>query len=163
MTARTTALASALALTGALTLGACSSAETDDAPAAPELKVSGAFVPEPTMKDMAAGFLTVKNTGDTADTLTKVTTGLSAKAELHETVDQQMQQVDGFPVPAGGALELSRGGNHIMLLGLDHKPAKGDSVSLTLHFQHHDPITIKAPVKAANHNPAHHESTDHTH
>ncbi|MFR9673144.1 copper chaperone PCu(A)C [Streptomyces sp. TR02-1] len=153
-TTRTTALASVAALAGALALGACSSEQpSDDAPAPSGITVSGAYVPEPMMKDMAAGFFTVKNTGDTADTLTKVTTDAAAEAELHETVDRKMQQVDSFRVPANGTLRLSRGGNHLMLMGLDHKPAEGDSVTLTLHFEHHKPVTVTAPVKASNHNP----------
>jgi copper(I)-binding protein len=110
-------------------------------------------MPAPTMDDMAAGFLTVRNTGGTDDRLTSVTSDVAEKVELHETVDQQMKQVKSFPVPAGGELELRRGGNHLMFLDLTRKPAEGDDVKVTLRFAEHDPVTVTLPVEAAHHNP----------
>ena len=61
-----------------------------------------------------------------------------------------MERVRGLRVPADGRLTLGRGGNHLMLLDLERKPVKGQSVRLTLHFRTHAPITVKAPVKASD-------------
>jgi periplasmic copper chaperone A len=143
----------ALAMTGgaavtalALALAACGG---DDA--APELTAGNAFVPEPVTGDMAAGFFTIENTGDADDTLTSVTSDAAGAVEMHETAGNAMRPVDSFPIPAGGQLRLSRGGNHLMLLDLPHKPTEGDTLSLELHFEESDPIILRVPVESATH------------
>ncbi|WP_406861943.1 copper chaperone PCu(A)C [Streptomyces sp. HUAS MG47] len=154
MTRRTTAL-SVVALAAALALTGCStssSASTDDKP---KLEVSGAFMPQPVM-DMAGGFLTVKNTGGAADKLTSVTSPLSDDVQIHETKNQKMQQVESFDIPANGELNLERGGNHIMFMKIKQKPKQGDKVSIQLHFEKSEPITVELPVEAPNHNPQKH-------
>ncbi|MFF9148663.1 copper chaperone PCu(A)C [Streptomyces sp. NPDC014861] len=150
MTRRTTALSAAVALAAALALTGCSSDGGK-----PELKVSGAFMPQPVM-DMAGGFLTIKNSGDTADKLTSVTSPLSDDVQIHETKDQKMRQVKSFDIPADGELRLERGGNHIMFMALKNKPKQGDKVSVELHFEKADPIKVELPVEAATHNPQQH-------
>ncbi|NLU69639.1 copper chaperone PCu(A)C [Streptomyces sp. HNM0574] len=137
----------ALALTGPLALGACASE------AEPELKVSGAYMPQPIMDTMAGGFLTVRNDGDEADELTSVTADFAKKAEMHETVGQTMQRVKSLPVPAHGKLKLARGGNHLMFHDLAKKPEEGEKVRITLHFEKSGPVKVTVPVKAANHQP----------
>ncbi|MFJ5708933.1 MULTISPECIES: copper chaperone PCu(A)C [unclassified Streptomyces] len=150
MTRRTTALSAAVALAAALALTGCSS---DDG--GPRLKVSGAYMPQPVM-DMAGGFLTIENTGDTADKLTSVTSPLSDDVTMHETKDQKMRAVTSFDIPANGELKLARGGNHLMFMELKSKPKQGEKVSVELHFEKADPITVDLPVEAANHNPQQH-------
>lgn len=145
---RRTAGAAAVALAGALLLGSCS------AEAGPDLEVTGAYMPEPVLTDMAGGFLTVQNTGEEDDRLTKVTSDLAASVEIHETEDGTMQRIDSLPVPAGGELRLSRGGDHLMFHDLERRPTEGDTVQITLHFAHHDPIDLDVPVEATNHDPA---------
>ncbi len=150
MTRRTTALSAAVALAAALALTGCSSGGDE-----PELKVSGAYMPQPVM-DMAGGFLTIENTGDTADKLTSVTSPLSDDVTLHETKNQKMRQVPSFDIPAHGELKLARGGNHLMFMELKSKPKQGEKVSVELHFEKADPITVELPVEAATHNPQQH-------
>ncbi|MFD4371460.1 copper chaperone PCu(A)C [Streptomyces sp. NPDC058486] len=150
MTRRTTALSAAVALAAALALTGCSSGSGK-----PELKVSGAYMPQPVM-DMAGGFLTIQNTGDTADKLTSVTSPLSDDVTMHETKNQKMQMVKAFDIPADGELKLERGGNHIMFMALKNKPKQGDKVSVELHFEKADPIKVELPVEAATHNPQQH-------
>ncbi|MGY3337503.1 copper(I)-binding protein [Streptomyces filamentosus] len=150
MTRRTTALSAAVALAAALALTGCSSDGGK-----PELKVSVAYMPQPVM-DMAGGFLTIENTGDTADRLTSVTSPLSDDVTMHETKNQKMQQVTGFDIPANGELKLARGGNHLMFMELKEKPKQGGKVSVQLHFEKADPITVELPVEAPNHNPQQH-------
>ncbi|MEV4944536.1 copper chaperone PCu(A)C [Streptomyces sp. NPDC053755] len=137
------ALVPALALTG------CSSQTK------PELEVTGAFMPQPVM-DMAGGFLTIRNDSDTADKLTSVTSPLSDDVQIHETKDQKMREVQSFDIPANGELNLERGGSHIMFMGIKQKPKQGDKVSIELHFEKADPITVELPVEAATHNPQQH-------
>ncbi|MFF8381187.1 copper chaperone PCu(A)C [Streptomyces sp. NPDC015661] len=150
MTRRTTALSAAVALAAALALTGCSSSDGK-----PDLKVSGAYMPQPVM-DMAGGFLTIKNDSDTADRLTSVTSTLSDDVTIHESKNQKMQEVKSFDIPANGELKLERGGSHIMFMELKKTPKKGDTVSIELHFEKSDPIKVDVPVEAANHNPQQH-------
>ncbi|MFJ3584424.1 copper chaperone PCu(A)C [Streptomyces sp. NPDC090127] len=159
MNRRTTVLSATVALTAALALSGCSSDSSSGgasgADGKPELTVSGAFMPQPVM-DMAGGFLTIKNAGGTADKLTSVTSPISDDVQIHETKNQKMQQVTSFDIPANGELDLERGGNHIMFMGLKTKPKQGDKVSIELHFEKADPIKVDLPVEAATHNPKQH-------
>ncbi|MFE5618373.1 copper chaperone PCu(A)C [Streptomyces sp. NPDC056470] len=158
MNRRTTTLIAALALTSGLVLTGCStdsSAGAAGADGKPELKVSGAFMPQPVM-DMAGGFLTIKNDSGAADKLTSVTSPISDDVQIHETKNQKMQQVKSFDIPANGELKLERGGSHIMFMALKTKPKQGDKVSIELHFEKSDPIKVDLPVEAATHNPKQH-------
>ncbi|MFC7306026.1 copper chaperone PCu(A)C [Streptomyces monticola] len=165
-------LAAVIAVTSALALAGCTSSDGSDGPdkgektgkstektaqgaAEPQLSVSGGFMPEPVMKDMGGGFLTVTNKGG-ADKLTSVTSDIAGKTEIHETVDQKMKKADSFDIPANGTLKLERGGNHIMFLGLKKKPAKGDKIAVELHFEKSAPIKAELEVKEATHNPKGH-------
>ncbi|MFD0371670.1 copper chaperone PCu(A)C [Streptomyces sp. NPDC059071] len=150
MNRRTTALSAAVALAAALALTGCSSED-----GGPELKVSGAFMPQPVM-DMAGGFLTITNSGDTADKLTSVTSGISDDVQIHETKNQKMQRVESFDIPANGELKLERGGSHIMFMGLKKRPRQGEKVAIELHFEKAGPIKVELPVEAPNHNPKQH-------
>ncbi|MEV3930969.1 copper chaperone PCu(A)C [Streptomyces sp. NPDC049944] len=143
---RRTAVAGALALTTGLALTGCSS------DSAARLEVTGAFMPQP-VSDMAAGFLLVKNSGDTTDRLTSVTSSLSDHVSIHETKDRTMRMVTSFEVPADGELDLERGGNHIMFTDLKEQPKRGETVSVVLHFEKADPITVDIPVKETTYNP----------
>ncbi|MDX2706918.1 copper chaperone PCu(A)C [Streptomyces sp. PA03-6a] len=138
-------VAAALVLLGAT---ACSGS-----PDGPELTVSGAYIPQPTLADMAAGYFTVSNTGDRDARLTSVTSDLSGDITLHSTEDNRMRRVTSFTVPAGGRLTLALGGNHLMLTNLEHKPAAGEQVSLRLHFDDADTIDVRVPVKPAGYHP----------
>ncbi|MEU5718332.1 copper chaperone PCu(A)C [Streptomyces sp. NPDC020403] len=143
---RGTALAGAAVLTAGLALTGCSSAD------GPELEVTGAFMPQP-VSDMAAGFLVVRNSGGDTDRLTSVTSSLSDSVTIHETKNQAMRMVTSFEIPAGGELDLERGGNHIMFMDLKERPKQGETVALQLHFEKADPITVDVPVKETTYNP----------
>ncbi|WP_306332379.1 copper chaperone PCu(A)C [Streptomyces sp. KL118A] len=148
----------AVALTAVLALAGCnddSDSGSGNTAKKPELKVSGAYVPEPTMDDMAAGFLTLANDGS-ADKLTSVTSDAAGAVTLHSTKGGAMKEEKSFDVPANGKLAFVSGGNHLMLEKLKHKPKKGEKVALTLHFQKSDPITVEVPVKEATYSPKQH-------
>ncbi|MEU2160415.1 copper chaperone PCu(A)C [Streptomyces chengbuensis] len=149
MTRRTaTALAAALALSAGLGLAGCSSS-------VPELKVGGAFMPQP-VGDTAGGFLTVTNTGGTADRLTSVTSSLSDDVQMHETKDRTMRQVTSLDVPANGELRLERGGDHLMFMGIKKQPEQGERIDVELHFEKSEPIRVELPVEERTHNPKQH-------
>ncbi|GES30778.1 copper chaperone PCu(A)C [Streptomyces angustmyceticus] len=145
---RRTTLAAALALTASLALAGCGGAD-----GAPRLKVAGPYMPQPVDRNMAGAYFTVENSGGSADKLTSVTSDLSKDITLHKTVGTKMEQVDSMAIPAGGELRLSRGGNHLMFMGLKKKPAEGDTVTLELHFATAEPVKVTVPVKAATYAP----------
>lgn len=112
----------------------------------------GAFMPQP-VNDMAAAFLVVRNDGGSSDRLTSVTSPLSDDVTIHETKNQAMRMVTSFDVPAGGELDLERGGNHIMFMKLKQQPKQGETVSVELHFEKAYPMKVDLPVKETTHNP----------
>ncbi|MFJ6179849.1 copper chaperone PCu(A)C [Streptomyces sp. NPDC092295] len=168
---RRTLPALAVGLSAALALAGCSSASSASSSSssstsgsssgasanppgnAPRLKVSGGYMPRP-VGDLAAGFLVVTNSGGAADKLTSVTSDISDDITIHSTENQKMRKVESFDIPAGGALNLARGGNHIMFMGLTQQPKQGQKVSIELHFEKADPIKVELPVKEINYNPA---------
>lgn len=144
------AAAGVIAFGTALALTGCSTG-TDQ----PELTVDGAFMPQP-VSDMAAGFLTVHNSGSASDKLTSVTSTLSDDVTIHESKNQKMRQVKSFGIPADGQLNLERGGNHLMFMQLKERPKQGQKVAVELHFEKSDPIKVELPVKEPTYNPAKH-------
>jgi hypothetical protein len=106
------------------------------------------------MKDLAAGYLTVRNDGAADDRLTAVSTDLADDVTLHTTEGERMRAVDGFDVPAGGELALTRGGAHLMLEKLDRRPEVGEKVSFVLHFAESEPIEVEVPVQPTTYRPA---------
>ncbi|MCQ8190601.1 copper chaperone PCu(A)C [Streptomyces rugosispiralis] len=151
--------AAAVVLTFGLSaaLAACGSddggGDGGDHKAAPKLSVSGAYVSQPPLDDMAAGYLTVRNAGGGADKLTSVTTPLASEVTLHTTEGTRMKQVSSLDVPADGRVQLTSGGDHLMLTNLTHRPKVGEKVSFTLHFATSDPIEIKVPVEPTTYRP----------
>lgn len=154
------------ALTGAVTGGAAVAAAAvvavvalsggSSAAASPaRLSVTGGYVPRPLLTDMAAAYLTVRNTGGSPAELTSVTTPLAAHVTLHTTVGTTMRQVPSLSVPARGRLSLGLGADHLMLENLARMPAVGDSVALTLHFAHATPatVTVTVPVRPTTYRP----------
>ncbi|WP_217128774.1 copper chaperone PCu(A)C [Streptomyces sp. AC558_RSS880] len=140
--------AAALIVAGALALTGCGG--SDGGPA--ELSVGSAYMPQP-VSDMAAGFLTITNEGDSADRLTSVSSDVAGQVTVHETVDGAMREVESLDIPAHGSLVLESGGNHLMFEQLKRKPKQGQKVSVELRFAESDPLTVEIPVKPATYTP----------
>jgi copper(I)-binding protein len=143
----------AAVITAALALAAAGCGDSDDAASGkPALKVTGAYMPAPSMDTMAAGFFTVSNSGG-ADTLNSVTSGLAKDVTLHSTKGGAMEEEKSFAVPAKGSLDFASGGNHLMFEKLTHKPEQGEKVSVELHFAKTGTVKVEMPVKSATYNP----------
>ncbi|MDF3291926.1 copper chaperone PCu(A)C [Streptomyces silvisoli] len=139
----------------ALTGCSASSVSAQASSGRPELKVTGAYVPQPPMADMAAGYFTVTNTGSKADELTGVRSDIASMVSMHRTTaSDQMQQVKEFTIPAHGSLVLRTGGNHLMLMGLKRKPTVGETVTFQLRFATSPSITVRVPVRPATYQPS---------
>jgi copper(I)-binding protein len=85
------------------------------------------------------------------DRLVSVAFSGAERGEIHEMsmADGMMRMAelpDGLPLPAGEAVQLRPGGEHIMLLGLDQPLAEGERLALTLTFEQAAPQTVEASV-----------------
>ena len=99
------------------------------------------------------GFLTVTNTGTTADRLIAANADVSAKVEIHEmaVVDgvMKMRALDkGLEIPAGGTVELKPGGYHIMFIGLKAPFEAGQRFKGTVTFEKAGTVEVDYEIEA---------------
>lgn len=107
------------------------------------------------MKDgNSAGYMMLTNYTDANVTLVGASSEVAAAVEIHlssmgDDGVMQMAQQESVEIPAGRALELKPGSYHIMLIGLTQDLSAGDEVTLTLHFDGYDDVTVTIPVQDA--------------
>lgn len=134
-----------------LLMGSAAVAET----AVGALRITGPALREtPPNAPVAAGFLTVTNTGGEDDRLLAATMdpGTVREIQLHEMAMtdgvMRMAPVEGgIDVPAGETVHLEPGGLHLMLMGLAAPMAAGDTHSVTLRFAEAGEVTLSFPVR----------------
>lgn len=107
----------------------------------------------PAGASVAGGYFVVVNHGSTPDRLVSITSDISDKAELHEMAVKDgvmtMRPVEGgVEIPAGGRLELSPGGYHLMFMGLRQVPKAGENFAATLTFEKAGPVKVEFAVQA---------------
>ncbi|MFI6447281.1 copper chaperone PCu(A)C [Kitasatospora sp. NPDC050543] len=117
------------------------------------LSVADPYIPLPAAGGMAAGYLTVRNDGAGEDQLVKVTSPAADSVTLHRSTDSTMEELGSLAVPAHGALQLARGGTHLMIMGWEKPPAVGDELELDLTFAKAGTIAIRVPVKPLTYRP----------
>ena len=97
----------------------------------------------------AAAYFTLKNGTGTDVRLVAVTTTLTPKVSLHDTVmsDGQlvMTPVDAFTVPAKGTLKLAPGAKHVMLEDVQGLQ-RGTAVTLNLKLDNGMVLTAECTV-----------------
>ena len=99
-----------------------------------------------------AAFLTLMNHSTRADRLLSASSPAAARVELHTHIDagdgvMQMRRVEaGFPLAAHGTLTLSRGGDHVMMMGLTRPFVQGEDITLTLTFEQAGAMTVTVPI-----------------
>ncbi|MFP4274681.1 MAG: copper chaperone PCu(A)C [Paracoccaceae bacterium] len=104
------------------------------------------------MSQSGAAFMVIENTGQTDDHLVAVRSDVAAKTELHTHREDDMGVMrmihveEGFALPAGGSIEMVRGGRHVMFLGLEQSLEHGDTVEITLEFREAGDVTVTVPV-----------------
>ena len=89
----------------------------------------------------AAAYMTIANRGSADDKLIAVAAPSPAMAMMHQTsttdgVSSMQAMDDGLVVPAGRTVQLKPLGAHIMVTDLKEALKAGDSLPLTLRFQH---------------------------
>jgi copper(I)-binding protein len=101
-----------------------------------------------------AAYVTLKSDRDLR--LISVTSTAADRCSIHDMTMSgnvmRMRTLEWLAVPAGRAVELQEGREHLMLEGLRHPLSEGDAVTLTLTFV--DPaggkrlaIEVRAPVR----------------
>ncbi len=99
-----------------------------------------------------AAFMSLMNHGDENDQLIDARSDVAKRVELHthmENADGVMKMMhvpEGFSVPAGESHMLMRGGDHVMLMGLNQKLEHGDVVKVTLVFEKAGEVVVEVPV-----------------
>ena len=99
-----------------------------------------------------AAFMQILNHGETDDRLISVASDIAARVELHTHIDmgdgvlKMMEVEDGFALPAGGMVSLARGGDHVMFMGLNQSLIDGETISVTLTFEHAGDMIVDIPV-----------------
>lgn len=104
-------------------------------------------------KGAPAGGCYLTLTASVADQLVSVETPAAARAEIHTMsmdggVMRMRKLAEGLALPAGKAVALKPGAEHLMVIGPKIDLAAGASVPLTLRFKSAPPVTISVPVKA---------------
>lgn len=101
-----------------------------------------------------AGYMTIKNHGNSDDRLISARSDFAQRAELHRTtmendVMRMRAATDGIIVPARGQIELQPGSNlHIMLVGLNEPLKEGARVPLTLMFERAGAVAVELVVES---------------
>lgn len=100
----------------------------------------------------SAIYFRLVNSGAEPDALLAVRTEVARSATLHQSAVEgevaRMLPVDRIEIPAGGSVELERGGLHVMLLGLTRNLVPGDRFQAVLEFEKAGEVEIAVEVRA---------------
>jgi periplasmic copper chaperone A len=147
---------SALALTAFI---AAAAALTSPAAAAGDYDLGSIHISQPwsraTPKGAAsgAGYMTITNKGDAPERVSCVSDDASGQCQIHrmsmEGGVMKMRPVEGgLQIKPGESVALKPGGNHMMFLALKHPLEQGQTVKVTLKFEHAGTIDVDYPVLA---------------
>lgn len=108
---------------------------------------------------VAAGYMTIKNTGSELDRLVGGSTPVAGKFEIHEmSMDKGVMKMR--PVPAGleikpgETVELKPSSFHIMMMGLKQPIQKGKPFKASLTFEKAGPVDVEFTVEGVGATPA---------
>jgi periplasmic copper chaperone A len=127
-------------------LAVCLMARAGAAP----LLIEDAWVRQVPGSDVAAAYLTLRNTGATPVSVTGIESPLAGSAMIHETKVEggmsRMRPQSTLVVPPGQTVKLAPGGMHIMLM--DVRPLTvGQSVPLVLKLADGTRVRVDAQVR----------------
>lgn len=102
---------------------------------------------------VAAGYLTIKNTGTEPDRLVSGSTPVAGKLEIHEmSMDNGVMKMrpvpGGLEIKPGETVELKPNSFHIMIMGLKQPIEKGKPFKASLVFEKAGPVEIDFTVEA---------------
>ena len=113
----------------------------------------------------AAAYMTLSNSGDSADTLLAVKSDAAGHVALHESrMDGEIMRMvpvkDGIEVPPHGTVELRPLGLHVMLMGLGKPLKEGEKFPMTLVFAKQGDVKVEVKIEK---NPAAKQSDEDMH
>jgi copper(I)-binding protein len=129
---------SALLSTALLALALAGIAHSADKP---DLRFGNAWVrATPPNAKVAGAFVSIENTGTSADRLISASTDAAGSVEIHEMsmqgdIMQMRQLTEGLAIPAKQSVTLKPGGLHLMLIAPKQAIAEGRKVRITLLFE----------------------------
>src|SRR3989339_1548848 len=120
---------------------------------APNIRVTGFHAnPAPTGARTGAVYFNLENLGQGEDLLLGGSSNVAQTVEIHQTLEKDgmmtMQRVEQLAIPAGGKVEFTSGGYHVMLIDLKKALAEGESISLDLDFKISGKVSLSVPVQA---------------
>jgi len=124
---------------------------------ATDFKVGDIIVSQPWSRatpagaEVAAGFMTITNSGTTPDRLVAASTDVAHMTQIHQMSMQngvmEMKEVDGgLEIPAGGSVKLEPKSYHIMLMHLVHPLKEGDHFKIELTFAKAGKVAVDVAV-----------------
>jgi periplasmic copper chaperone A len=108
---------------------------------------------------VAAGYMTIKNTGTEPDRLVSGSTPVAGKLEIHEmTMDKGVMKMRplaaGLEIKPGETVELKPESFHLMLTNLKQPIEKGKPFAASLVFEKAGPVDVEFAVEAVGATPA---------
>ncbi len=101
--------------------------------------------------DITAAYMTLKNTGDKAITLQKISSTISDRIEIHEhsmaNGMMRMREVGEVVIDAKSHVVLQPSGLHLMIFSLKEQLTEQNVIPLTLTFSNDTEIKIQLPVR----------------
>jgi len=120
-----------------------------------KIELSGAWARPGAKGQNSAAYMTITNGTASTDTLIGASSNVSKKAQVHESYktdsgETAMRPAGNLVIDSGNKLQITPGRYHIMLMNLKRDLAAGDSLDVTLNFQHVGKKTVRIPVKIQN-------------
>ena len=106
----------------------------------------------PSGAKVAAGYFTIKNTGDVPDRLLLVSADIAGHTSIHQMsmsdgMMQMRELTDGLAIPAQGSVTLEPASYHLMLEDLKRPLKEGEIFSGTLTFEKAGTVSVTFDVK----------------
>jgi copper(I)-binding protein len=111
---------------------------------------------------VAAGYMTIKNTGTEPDRLVSGSTPVAGKLEVHEmTMDKGVMKMRplsaGLEIKPGETVELKPESFHLMLTNLKQPVEKGKPFAASLTFEKAGTVNVEFAVEGVGATPAAHD------
>ncbi len=105
--------------------------------------------------DVAAGFMSITNSGVEDDKLVKATAEISDVVQLHNMkmendVMSMFEMKDGIVIPAGQTVDLAPMSLHVMFMGVKSHPKMGDRFKGTLTFEKAGTVDVEYEIEASD-------------
>ncbi len=132
---------------------------TADATTAGEVAIGDLVVSDPWIRptapvaNVAAFYFTVTGSDDVDDRLVAVTSPRCEAVEIHQSSEQdgvtsmRLAEPEDLVVIGTGRLQLEPNGLHVMCLGTVEPVTAGETIPLTLQFEHAGSVTVGASAE----------------